>query len=94
MAKIVSKVAVLGLVVAGLAGGCASTDDLEALRAEFRTTDRKADDAAAAAASALAAAERAEEKAGQAESAAMRAAVAAEEANSKLDRMFKHSMMK
>ena len=93
MVKIVSKVAVL-VLAAGLAGGCASQSDLDALRADLSSTDRKADDAAAAAASALAAAERAEEKAGAAESAALRAAAAAEEANSKLDRMFKHSMMK
>jgi murein lipoprotein len=93
MVKIVSKVAILVLAGA-LAGGCASSSDLDALRADLSSTDRKADDAAAAAASALAAAERAEEKAGAAESAAMRAAHAAEEANSKLDRMFKHSMMK
>ncbi|MCI0653041.1 MAG: Lpp/OprI family alanine-zipper lipoprotein [Methylococcaceae bacterium] len=93
MVKIVSKVAIL-VLAAGLAGGCATQGDLDAVRADLSRTDKKADDAAAAAASAMAAAERAEEKAGAAESAAMRAASAAEEANSKLDRMFKHSMMK
>ncbi|MGR9106017.1 MAG: Lpp/OprI family alanine-zipper lipoprotein [Gammaproteobacteria bacterium] len=93
MVKIASKVAVL-VLAAGLAGGCASQGDVDALRNDLQATDRKADDAAAAAANAMAAAERAEEKAASAESAALRAAAAAEEANGKLDRMFKHSMMK
>lgn len=93
MVKIASKVSIL-VLAAALAGGCASQGDVDALRADLSNTDRKADDAAAASAAALAAAERAEAKAGAAESAALRAAAAAEEANSKLDRMFKHSMMK
>ncbi|MCI0653311.1 MAG: Lpp/OprI family alanine-zipper lipoprotein [Methylococcaceae bacterium] len=93
MVKIVSKVAVL-VLAAGLAGGCATQGDLDALKESIARTDKKADDAAAAAASALAAAERAEAKAGDAESAAMRAATAAEEANSKLDRMFERTMRK
>ncbi|MGH8547545.1 MAG: Lpp/OprI family alanine-zipper lipoprotein [Methylococcales bacterium] len=93
MIKIVSKVAIL-VLAAGLAGGCATQGDLDAVRADLNKTDQKADAAAASAASAMAAAQSAEEKAGAAESAAMRAASAAEEANGKLDRMFKHSMMK
>lgn len=93
MVKSASKVSVL-VLTAALSAGCATQSDLDALRADLSTTDRKADDAKAAADQALAAAERAEQKASDAESAALRAARAAEEANSKLDRMFKHSMMK
>lgn len=93
MVKIVSKVAVL-VLAAGLAGGCATSGDLDKVKEDLARTDKKADAAAADAAAARAAAERAEAKAGDAESAAMRAAAAAEEANGKLDRYFEKTMRK
>ena len=63
----------------GLAG-CATTGDIEALRAEVAQANQAASEAAADAASA------------KADAAAARAA--AEETNEKLDRMFKKSMYK
>lgn len=69
MLKTASKISAFLLVVM-VAGGCATHQDLTALRADL------------------------DKKIGAAESAALRAVAAAEEANTKLDRMFKHSMMK
>ncbi len=89
----VSKISVL-VLTAALAVGCASQGDVDAINTRLDATDKKADDAAAASASALAAAQAAEAKAASAESAALRAAAASEEANNKLDRMFRRSMMK
>ncbi|MDD2767535.1 MAG: Lpp/OprI family alanine-zipper lipoprotein [Methylococcus sp.] len=82
------------LVSAGLTVGCASKSDItnlqtqiDGLKAEQASIKSTADEA-------LSAAQAAESKAGAAEAAARRAAAAAEETNSKLDRMFKKSMMK
>jgi outer membrane murein-binding lipoprotein Lpp len=82
------------LMAAGLTVGCASKSDItnlqtqiDGLKAEQASIKSTADEA-------LSAAQAAESKAGAAEAAARRAAAAAEETNSKLDRMFKKSMMK
>lgn len=66
--------------------------EIEILRPDLNTTDRKADDAAADAAYARAASERAEERAAAAESAALRAAASYEDVKMKLDRNYKGSM--
>ena len=88
-----TKLAVI-LVAAGLAVGCATKGDVEkvqtqvdGLKAELSSVKSTADEA-------LTAAQGAEQKAASAEAAARRAATASEEVNSKLDRMFKKSMMK
>lgn len=95
------------LLSAGL-GGCASTSDLEALRAELDTVrssaqsaNTSADQAAQAAAAAQTSAERAQEMASEANATAQRAASQASEALSrtaetetKIDRMFKKAMYK
>ncbi len=68
-------------------GGCASTSDLDALRAEVQ----KANDTANRAASDAAAAQR---DAAAAKSTADQALTSAQETDEKLDRMFKKSMYK
>lgn len=75
------------VLIAGLAVGCASTSDIDNLQGQINTlkTDVASAKDSAADASTRAAA---------AEAAANRAANTAEEVNTKLDRMFKHSMMK
>jgi murein lipoprotein len=80
------KLSVIALT-AGLAVGCASTSDIERLDGEvgkLKTDVASAKDAA----------NEASAKAASAEAAANRAANTAEEVNTKLDRMFKHSMQK
>jgi outer membrane murein-binding lipoprotein Lpp len=88
-----TKLGVL-LLSAGLTVGCASKSDLnnlqtqvDGLKAEVASVKSTADEA-------LSAAQAAESKAASAESAARRAAASSEEVNSKLDRMFRKSMMK
>jgi len=68
-------------------GGCATTGDLEELRAEIARVNATAEQAAADAASART-------DAGAARGAAEEARDAAEETEEKLDRMFKKSMYK
>jgi murein lipoprotein len=75
------------LVSLGGLAGCASTSDLDALRAEVE----KANNTASRAASDAAAAKR---DAAAARTAAEQARDSAEETNEKLDRMFKKSMYK
>jgi murein lipoprotein len=82
------------LMASGLTVGCASKSDIsnlqsqvDGLKAEINSVKGSADEA-------LSAAQSAEAKAASAESAARRAAAAAEDVSSKLDRMFKKSMMK
>jgi murein lipoprotein len=79
----ISRVAAIALV-AGLATGCANTTqlqaDVDALKAQMSDVSAQAAEANA--------------RSKAAEEAANRAAQSAEDTNSKLDRMFKKSMMK
>lgn len=80
------KLSVIALT-AFLAVGCASTSDIDNLQGQInamKTDVSSAKDAASSAAS----------RAEAAEAAANRAANTAQEVNTKLDRMFKHSMQK
>ena len=81
-------------MVASLAVGCASTSDIENLQTQVDDLKSSVSKASSDAASANSAASDAASRAAAAESAANRAASLAEETNSKLDRMFKKSMMK
>ncbi len=81
-------------LAAGLATGCASTSDIENLQAQIDGLNVKIATASSDAANAQAAATEAATKAAAAEAAANRAAQYAQDTNSKLDRMFKKSMMK
>lgn len=74
-------------LTAVLAVGCASTSDIENLQGQINTMKTDVEGAKSAA-------NDASTRAAAAESAANRAANTAEEVNTKLDRMFKHSMMK
>ena len=78
-----------GLMVAGLTGltGCATTSDLDALRADVQKANDTANQAAADAAAA-------KQDAAAARVAAEEARDASQETNEKLDRMFKKSMYK
>ncbi|MCK5889749.1 MAG: hypothetical protein KAG19_07385 [Methylococcales bacterium] len=82
------------ILVAGLATGCASTSDIDNLQSQLDGLGSQVSSAASDASKARSAASRAESKAAAAEKAANRAAEYAEDTNSKLDRMFKKSMMK
>jgi len=75
-----NTVAALMLVSLGGLAGCATTSDLNALRAEVDKANSTANQAAADASAAKAAAEQARD--------------AARDTNEKLDRMFKKSMYK
>jgi murein lipoprotein len=88
-----TKLAVI-LVAAGLAVGCASKSDINNLQTQIDGLKAETSSIKSTAEEALSSAQAAESKAASAESAARRAAAAAEETNSKLDRMFKKSMMK
>lgn len=90
------KVMKLSLVamVALLAVGCASTSDVENLQSQIDGLKSSVAQATADAASAKSAADAASAQAAAAEAAANRAAQYAQDTNSKLDSMFKKSMMK
>ena len=77
-----------------LAVGCASTSDIDNLQSQINAMKTDVAGAKDAASSANAAATDAAARAASAEAAAKRAADTAQEVNTKLDRMFKHSMMK
>lgn len=82
------------IVAAGLAVGCATNSDIENLQGQINTLKTDVSSAKSAANAANNAASDAASRAAAAEAAANRAARSAEEVNSKLDRMFKRSMMK
>jgi len=82
------------VITAALATGCASTSDIEGLQAQIDGLNTQISAAATDSATAQAAAAEAAAKAAAAEAAANRAAQYAQDTNSKLDRMFKKSMMK
>ena len=90
--KIVKISAVI--LAAGLATGCASTSDIENLQEQINGLKGQVSTAASDAAQAKQSAADAATKAAAAEAAANRAAQYAQDTNSKLDRMFKKSMMK
>lgn len=75
-------------------GGCASTTELDALRADIRQANETAQQANQTANSAAAKADAANDAAAAASRTADEAKASAEEANSKIDRMFKKSMYK
>lgn len=80
---------ILVLTLSALVGlaGCASTSELDTLRAEIREANETAQNAAARA-------DAASKEAAAASQTANEAKAVAEEANSKVDRMFKKSMYK
>ena len=99
--RITKWTAMAGVAAVVTLGGCASTDDLSALRADFDALKATAMAAQDTAAGAVQDAEAARAEAGQATRTANRALSAAREgqnccaANSeKIERMFKKSMMK
>lgn len=82
------------LVLAGLAVGCATNSDITGLQSQINDLKGELSRVSAKADAANAAAEQAASRAAGAEAAANRAASYAEDTNTKLDRMFKKSMMK
>ncbi len=82
------------ILVAGLATGCASSSDIDNLQSQIDNLSSQITTASSDAAKAQSASELAASKASAAEAAASRAAQYAQDTNSKLDRMFKKSMMK
>ena len=93
MIKKATKVSAIALF-AGLTTGCATNSDIEGLQSQIDDVKTQTASASADARRAMDAANAANAKAASAESAALRAAAAAEETNSKLDAMFRKSMMK
>ena len=82
------------VLAAGLATGCASTSDIDKLQEQINGLKTQVNTASSDAAQAKQSAADAASKAAAAEAAANRAAQYAQDTNSKLDRMFKKSMMK
>jgi murein lipoprotein len=91
--KKVTKLSMIAMA-ATLVVGCATNSDIDNLQSQIDGLNSKVSQASADAASAQRAAADAAAKAADAESAANRAAQYAQDTNSKLDRMFKKSMMK
>jgi murein lipoprotein len=81
------------VVFAGLSG-CASTTEMDQMRADIKTANDKADKAAAEAAAASRAAAEAKAAAEAARAAAEAARASSEATDAKIDRMFKKSMYK
>ena len=91
--KKVMKLSMVALV-ASLVVGCATNGDIENLQSQVDGLKTSVAQASADAASAKSAADSASSQAAAAEAAANRAAQYAQDTNSKLDSMFKKSMMK
>jgi len=91
--KKVIKLSIVALI-AGLVVGCASTSDIDNLQSQIDSLKTSVAQASSDAASAQSAANDAASRAAAAEAAANRAAQYAQDTNSKLDSMFKKSMMK
>ncbi len=91
--KKVIKLSIVALVFSQLAA-CATTSDVENLQSQVNGLDTSVKQASADAASAKTTADDAAAKAEAAEAAANQAAQLSQDANSKLDRGFKRSMMK
>jgi murein lipoprotein len=81
------------VAVAGLSG-CASTTEMDQMRADIKAANDKADKASADAAAAAKAAAEAKAAADAARSAAEAARASSEATDAKIDRMFKKSMYK
>lgn len=92
MKKIV-KLSMIAMV-ASLVVGCATNGDIENLQSQIDGLKTSVAQASSDAAAAQSAANDASAKAAAAEAAANRAAQYAQDTNSKLDNMFKRSMMK
>jgi murein lipoprotein len=84
----------VGLAAALLLGGCATTKDLDAVKAETQKASAAAASAQSTADQALREAQAARAAAERAEKAAMDAKAASEATNAKIDNMFKKSMQK
>ena len=91
--KKIAKISMIALV-AGLVVGCATNGDIENLQSQIDGLKTSVAQASSDAAAAQSAANDASAKAASAEAAANRAAQYAQDTNSKLDNMFKRSMMK
>ena len=91
--KKVVKLSMVALV-AGLVVGCASTSDIDNLQSQIDGLKTSVAQASSDAASAQSAANDAASRAAAAEAAANRAAQYAQDTSSKLDSMFRKSMMK
>ena len=91
--KKVVKLSMIALAVS-LVAGCASTSDIENLQSQIDGLKTSVAQASSDAASAQSAANDAASRSAAAESAANRAAQYAQDTNSKLDNLFKKSMMK
>ena len=91
--KKVMKLSIIALVLS-LVTACATTSDVENLQSQVNGLDTSVKQASADAASAQTTAADAAARAAAAETAANRAAQLSQDANSKLDRKFKRSMMK
>jgi outer membrane murein-binding lipoprotein Lpp len=89
--KMIISMAVLSVA---LVSGCATTSDVENLQNQVNGLDTSVKQASADAASAKTTAADAAAKAESAEAAANRAAELSQEANGKLDKHFRRSMMK
>jgi murein lipoprotein len=91
--KKVMKLSMIALALS-LVTACATTSDVENLQSQVNGLDTSVKQASADAASAKTTAADAAAKAEAAEAAADRAAQLSQEANNKLDKKFKRSMMK
>ena len=91
--KKVIKLSMIALIFS-LVTACATTSDVENLQSQVNGLDTSVKQASADAASAQTTAADAAARAAAAETAANRAAQLSQDANSKLDRKFKRSMMK
>jgi murein lipoprotein len=87
------KLSMIALAVS-LVAGCATTKDVENLQSQVNGLDTSVKQASADASSAQTTAADAAEKAQAAEASANRAAQLSQDANNKLDKKFKRSMMK
>jgi murein lipoprotein len=92
MKKLIKVSAII--LTAGLAAGCATNSDVKDLQSQINALKGQVSQAASDAASAQSAAADAASRTAAAEEAANRAAKYAQDTNSKLDNMFKKSMMK
>ncbi|ASF44673.1 Lpp/OprI family alanine-zipper lipoprotein [Methylovulum psychrotolerans] len=91
--KRVVKLSMVALAVS-MVVGCASSSDIDGLQSQIDSLKTSVAQASSDASSAMSAANDASSRAAAAESAANRAAQYAQETSSKLDSMFKKTMMK
>jgi len=94
MSHAIVKTGTLILTAALAVGGCASTSEMDKLRADVQRAQSTADQAASDAASAMTKAEQADSTANAALSAAERAEATSKDTEARIDRMFKKAMYK